>query len=584
MSTFEIREDFYLDDKPFKIISGAIHYFRVVPEYWEHRLTLLKNMGCNTVETYVAWNEHEAKEGQYDFSGGRDLRKFVQIAASLDLKVILRPSPYICAEYEFGGLPAWLLKDRNMRVRSTYRPFMEYVTRYYHKLFKEVNDLQITTGGPIILMQVENEFGGYSNDQEYLYQLADLMKENGVTVPLITSDGPWGDMLENGSIQDVALPTVNCGSKISEHFKRLEEFQNQKSPLMVMEYWIGWFDVWQDKEHHTTSIGDSVHSLKQILQQGSVNFYMFHGGTNFGFMNGSNYYEKLLPDTTSYDYDAPVNEYGETTEKYLAFKEVIAEYTNIAEVPIKPISRINPGVIKVENSVSLFNTIESISQKVDSTYPLTMENLDQNYGYVFYTSEIGKARSISDLRLINVADRAQIFINQQWLETKYDLEIEKSMEVALVENENQLGILVENMGRVNYSVKMDSQRKGINGGVVINGAFQTSWSQYSLDFENLDAIDFSGAAIPMSPTFSRFTFTLDSLGDTFIDMNAWGKGVVIVNGFNMGRYWNEGPQQKLYIPGPKLKVGENEIIIFETEGQSQTTILLTDRPDILNGL
>ncbi|WP_271492224.1 glycoside hydrolase family 35 protein [Enterococcus sp. 5H] len=584
MSTFEIREDFYLDGKPFKIISGAIHYFRVVPEYWEHRLTLLKNMGCNTVETYVAWNEHEAKEGQYDFSGGCDLRKFIQIAASLELKVILRPSPYICAEYEFGGLPAWLLKDRNMRVRSTYQPFMDYVTRYYHELFKEVRDLQITTGGPIILMQVENEFGGYSNDQEYLYQLATLMKENGVTVPLVTSDGPWGDMLENGSIQDIALPTVNCGSKIPEHFKRLEEFQNKKRPLMVMEYWIGWFDAWQDKEHHTTSIGDSVHSLKQILQRGSVNFYMFHGGTNFGFMNGSNYYEKLLPDTTSYDYDAPVNEYGETTEKYLAFKEVIAEYTKITEVPIKPILRINPGVIKIDNSVSLFNTIESISQKVDSTYPLTMEDLDQNYGYVFYTSEIGTARSISDLRLINVADRAQIFINQQWLETKYDLEIEKSMEVELVEKENQLGILVENMGRVNYSVKMDSQRKGISGGVVINGAFQTSWSQYSLDFENIDTIDFSGAVIPMSPTFSRFTFTLDSLGDTFIDMNAWGKGVVIVNGFTIGRYWKEGPQQKLYIPGPKLKLGENEIIIFETEGKSQTTILLTDRPDILNGL
>lgn len=585
MSNFAIREEFYLNEQPFKIISGAIHYFRVVPEYWEHRLKLLKNMGCNTVETYVAWNQHEPKKGQYVFSDALDLRRFIQLADSLGLKVILRPSPYICAEFEFGGLPAWLLKDRHMRVRSTYPPFMERVRLYYRELFKEVIDLQITSGGPIILMQVENEYGGYGSEKKYLQELVTMMKENGVTVPLVTSDGPWGDMLENGSLQESALPTVNCGSAIPEHFDRLAAFQQKKGPLMVMEYWIGWFDAWQDKKHHTTDVKSSVESLEEILKRGSVNFYMFHGGTNFGFMNGANYYGKLLPDTTSYDYDAPLNEYGEQTEKYKAFKEVIARYSDpILEEEIMPIPRIHSGEIQVKEEVSLFNTLDTLAKKIDSTYPLTMEDLDQNYGYTFYSSSIGAAREVNDFRLIDVADRAQIFINQTLIATKYDQEMEGNIVFTLTEPKNQLGILVENMGRVNYSVTMDQQRKGISGGIVVNGAFQTNWSQYSLSLEDPTLIDFSREWIPDTPTFSRFVFELEESGDTFIDMSKWGKGVVFVNGFNLGRYWNVGPQQKLYIPGPKLKIGVNELIIFETEGVSQRSIQLSSQPDHLNGI
>ena len=581
MGKFEIRDEFYLNDEPMKIISGAIHYFRVVPAYWRDRLEKLRLMGCNTVETYVPWNKHEPKQGEFDFSEGLDLRAFIQLAQEIGLYVILRPSPYICAEWEFGGLPYWLLSDATMKLRFDYPPLMEKIDHYFNHLFEQVNDLQVNDGGPILMMQVENEYGSFANDKNYLRKIAQMMLDKGVVVPLVTSDGPWGDMLANGSIPELALPTVNTGSGIKDAFKQLRTFHGSKRPLMVMEFWIGWFDAWGDEAHHTTNIEAASKELADILDEGSVNIYMFHGGTNFGFSSGSNYYEKLAPSVTSYDYDALLTEWGDITPKYEAFKKVIARYVDIPEFPLSTtILKKDFGEHQVNERVSLFETLETISDKVTSNYPLAMEQLNQGEGYVYYQSLLGKARKIEDLKLISVMDRAHLFINDKLECIQYDSEIGQKQSFSLEKTENKLGILVENMGRVNYSAKMNHQNKGMNDGVVINSALQSEWEMYSLPMNNLEKIDFSKQDIQGHPSFSRFWIHVDKVGDTFVDLEGWGKGFVVVNGFNIGRFWKVGPQKRLYLPGPLLHEGKNEIIVFESDGEVTDTISLKDTPDL----
>lgn len=580
-ASFAIREQFYLNNQAFKIISGAIHYFRVVPEYWRDRLEKLKALGCNTVETYVPWNMHEPQEGEYHFTGMYDLRKFIQTAGELGLYVILRPSPYICAEWEFGGLPFWLLRDGDMKLRFSYSPYIEKIDRYYERLFTEFKDLQIDQGGPIILMQVENEYGGYGNDKAYLYALGDIMRKHGATVPFVTSDGPWHDMLDNGSIQDQALATMNCGSNIKENFARLRAFHGEDKPLMVMEYWIGWFDAWGDEEHHTRDIESASLELSHILEEGSVNIYMFHGGTNFGFTSGANYYEKLAPDTTSYDYDALLTEWGDITPKYEAFQQVIGQYAELPEVKLSTVIQKKAyGELKVKDKVSLFSVLDDLVTPVFSPYPLTMEALNQSSGYILYKTNLGKNRHIEDFRLIGCTDRANVFINHKLQFTKYDLDMEEKETFDLVDRENELTVLVENMGRVNYSVKMNSQFKGIHGGVIVNGAFQSNWQHYSLPLDNLEGLDFSKDYISGTPAFYRFELEVDEAGDTFLDFTGWGKGVAFINRFNLGRFWEIGPQRKLYIPAPLLKIGVNELILFETEGKASDTITLDDTPGL----
>ncbi len=579
--SFEIKDEFYLEGKPFKVISGSIHYFRVVPEYWRDRLEKLRLLGCNTVETYVAWNKHEPNEGEYDFSGGNDLRRFIQIAQEVGLYVILRPAPYICAEWEFGGLPYWLLQDPKMKLRFSYGPFMEKIQRYFDQLLPQVTDLQITHGGPILMMQVENDYGSYANDKKYLRQMAQLMRDKGVVVPLVTSDGPWHDMLDNGTIPDIALPTINCGSDIKKWFDVLRKFHGTKKPLMVMEFWIGWFDAWGDEHHHTTSVEAAAKELRDILAEGSVNIYMFHGGTNFGFTSGANYYEKLAPDVTSYDYDALLTEWGDITPKYQAFQEIIAQYTELPEFALSTkIVKKAYGKLQAKDRVSLFSTLDKLAEPVKSPYPLSMEELNQATGYVYYKSAIGAPRHIEDFRLISCMDRANIFVNESLLMTQYDQEIGVSQKIELTAESNELGILVENMGRVNYSVKMNHQHKGIKDGVIVNGAYRADWEMYSLPMDNLEQVDFSGDYLSGQPSFTRFELEVDEVGDTFIELTGWGKGFVTVNGFNLGRFWEVGPQKRLYLPGPLLKSGKNEIIVFESDGKVGESITFFDQPDL----
>ena len=582
MSRFEIRDDFYLDGNSFKIISGAIHYFRVVPEYWQDRLEKLKAMGCNTVETYIPWNMHEPVKGQFCFEGMLDVVRFIQTAWELGLYMIVRPSPYICAEWEFGGLPGWLLAEDGMRLRVNYPPFLAHVAAYYKELLPRLTPLQIDNGGPIILMQVENEYGYYANDKTYMTAIRDMMTAHKVTVPLITSDGPTKESL-NGGVVDGILPTGNFGSRTKKRFDVLKEYTGDR-PLMCAEFWVGWFDHWGNGGHMTGNLEESVADLDMMLKLGHVNIYMFHGGTNFGFMNGSNYYDELTPDVTSYDYDALLTEDGQFTEKYRRYQEVIARYAEIPQVDYSnEIKRRDYGRLTSSDKVSLFAVLDCISTPVESPYTQCMEKLGQNYGYILYRSALDTEEDISGIRLWGAGDRANIFVEEKPAATLYDRELleEKQLDVSF-EKGACIDILVENMGRVNFGPRMEQQRKGIDHCVQINGHIHNHWRQYPLPLDHVDQIDFTRDYKEGLPGFYRFPFTVDEPADTFLDFEGWGKGCAFVNGFNIGRFWEIGPQKRLYIPGPLLKAGENEIIMFETEGKAGDGIYLKREPKLGN--
>ncbi|MBE5842923.1 MAG: beta-galactosidase [Butyrivibrio sp.] len=599
MGTFEVKDKFYLDGKKFKIISGAFHYFRTVPEYWKDRLLKLKAMGGNTVETYIPWNMHEPKKGEFCFEGMLDLEKFIKLTQEVGLKLILRPSPYICAEWEFGGLPAWLLKEDGMRLRVNYEPFMKAVEDYYDVLMPMITKYQITNGGNVILMQIENEYGYYANDKSYMQRIMDIMKKHGVNVPLITSDGPFPESL-NGGVLEGAHPTGNFGSRTKERFAVLQNYTNG-GPLMCAEFWVGWFDHWGNGGHMRGNLEESVKDLDDMLEMGNVNIYMFEGGTNFGFMNGSNYYDELTPDVTSYDYDAILTEDGRITEKYRRYKEVIAKYTEIpdvSELKEYEIKRASYGELKVQDKVSLFAVLDDISKKHSSVFPVSMEKLDQSYGYILYHSTLETEDAIAKIRLWETADRANILVDKKPLVTLYDLELNKEAEILsdeevakamalpldeqmkLSQRGKDLDILVENMGRVNFGPRMEHQRKGIGQCVQINGHMHNNWDIYTLPLDNVDKVDFNKGYIEGTPAFFKFTFEVDEPCDTFLDFEGWGKGCAFLNGFNLGRYWEIGPQKRLYIPAPLLKKGANEIIMFETEGKNKDSIVLRDEPDI----
>lgn len=576
--SFEIHRDFFLDGKPIKIISGAIHYFRVVPEYWEDRLLKLKAMGCNTVETYVPWNLHEAKKGSFCFDGILDLVGFLGLAQKLGLWAVVRPTPYICGEWEFGGLPAWLLKEDGMRLRCSYKPFLQHVEDYYKVLLPKLSPLQAENGGPILMMQVENEYGAYGNEKAYLEAIRDSMRAKGITVPLVTSDGPWSDFLESGSVEGVHT-TANFGSKAKEQFAILKKHV-PNGPLMCMEFWVGWFDAWGDEAHHTTSPKVCAEDLDELLSEGSVNIYMFHGGTNFGFTNGSNYYGRLMPDVSSYDYDAPLSECGDITPKFLEMQKVIAKHKGEEPAALpQNTKKCEYGSFPVTKKVSLFSVLEDLDEPCSSPWPLSMEKLDQNFGYMLYRSSLSGKKPIKKLKLMGAADRAQVFTDREKQLTIYDTELLKEFDLD-VEAPKQIDILVENMGRVNYGPHMESQRKGIDGSVQINGHGHAGWQMYRLpvDAQMLGKVSYDKQWRQGEPGFYMVNFNVDELGDSFLDLSGWGKGAVLLNGFQLGRFWEKGPQKRLYIPAPLLKIGENQLVIFETEGVAGDAISLKSEP------
>lgn len=596
MGHFKIQNDkLYLNGDEFRLIGGALHYFRVPRAYWRDRLEKLLMMGCNTVETIVPWNIHEPSPGVFDFEGNRDAAAFTRTAGELGIQVLLRPSPYTCGEWEFGGQPWWLLKDRSMRVRSCYPGYMDAVSRYYDELVPRLLDLQVTRGGPVLAMQVENEYGSYGMEKAYMEFLRDALRDRGVDVPLFTSDGPWDRLLLQGGVSGV-LQTGNFGSDAVKRLGFLERHQ-PGVPLICMEFWGGWFDAWGE-EHHRRDAEECGGIIEEIMERGGVNFYMFHGGTNFGFSTGANQKPNYTPFVTSYDYDAPLSEDGQLTPKFETYRGVIARYRDIPKLePSTVIRRVKPRRLGVRGRAALFDHLEGLSSPVESDYPLTMEDLDSGYGYVNYRLDVGGGALRSSLELVDWADRAQIFLDggllacldrrgTQHAPNVYSAEGEilkdGGIEVDLSEGAHVLDILVENLGRVNFGHSMNTQRKGIEGAVLLGGAAQGPITHYPLNFEDsregMGRIAWRAAGETGrrgsggGPLFHRFE--LDYRGepgefvDHFLDTAGWGKGFILVNGFNLGRFWDIGPQRTLYLPGCLLKEGENEIIVFESEGRA----------------
>lgn len=564
--TLKVAGDhFVLDEKPFRILSGAMHYFRVPREYWDDRLEKARLMGLNTIETYVAWNLHEPKPGEFHFEGNLDVEAFIRAAAQHGLKVILRPGPYICSEWDFGGLPAWLLKDPQMRVRCAYPPFLAAMDRFFEALLKPLLPLQYSSGGPIIMVQVENEYGSYGDDKVYLAHIRDSLRRIGIVEFLFTSDGEQGRNLKAGMLEGI-FATVNFDHAPEHAFKLLRKLQPD-GPLMCSEFWDGWFDHW--KLWHETRPAFRVAAIfERMLKAGaSVNLYMWHGGTNFGFMNGANHvFGKYLSIVNSYDYDAPLSEAGDITKKYHKLRKVISKF---APVPDEPLPAASPKLqieqVDITDGVSLWKALPVLSTPVPLANPEPMEYLDQNYGFIFYRTRLSGPQNGS-LSINGLRDRAQVFLNGKAIGVLRRNRPNQGLRVEVPEGGAQLDILVENMGRINFGPEL-IDRKGILGGVILNGHYVFDWEAFCLPLEDLSGLEFGKIEYPLNgPAFYRAEFLIDQPLDTFLKLPGWKKGVAWVNGFNLGRYWKVGPQQALYVPATVLKPGRNELTLFELHG------------------
>ncbi len=561
-------ESFLLDGKPFQIISGSMHYPRVPREYWRDRLRKLRSMGLNTLCTYCFWNLHEPERGQYDFSGNLDVAAYIKMAQEEGLWVLLRPGPYICSEWDFGGLPAWLLRTPDIRVRTTDPRFLKPAGEYLRRLGKEVAGLQIIHGGPILMVQVENEYGSFGHDHVYMGAIRRLIQEAGLQVTLYTSDGSGPSELEGGTLPGV-LSVVNFGAgDASREFANFAKFR-QNVPRMCGEYWVGWFDHWGE-QHHEVALDAVVRGLDWMLAQGiSVNLYMAHGGTSFGFMGGANFDKVYQPDISSYDYDSPLDEAGRPTEKFFGFRETIKKY--LPEGTQLP--RLAPPL--AELAIPRFGLRESarladlLGKPLHAEHPQTMEQLGQSYGFVLYRKNLEHATS-GKLEIDEARDYAVVWQGSKRLGTLDRRLGQKSLRVELAAGQ-PLEILVENMGRINFGPRMVDDRKGIVGRVTLNGEELTGWDQYSLPLDNLEHLRFS-STVRNAPAFYRGTFKLASVGDTFLDMRGWGKGYVWVNGHNLGRYWKVGPQQTMYVPAAWLNPGANTVIVFDLEPGGERSI------------
>lgn len=572
----EIRgEQFYLNGEEFQIHAGAIHYFRTLPEYWEDRLLKLKLAGFNTVETYVCWNMHEPQKGTFDFSGILDVERFLTMAQEIGLYAIVRPSPYICAEWDFGGLPAWLLKEPDIHVRCADPVYLAHVEDYFRELMPRLARHQIDRGGNVIMMQIENEYGSYGNDKVYLRAVERMMKENGVTVPLFTSDGACDAMLTGGTLPEV-LKVANFGSRTRESLGKLKEYDPGK-PLMCGEFWNGWFDHWEE-QHHTRKVAEVEEELKTFLDMGaSFSFYMFHGGTNFGFTAGANHDGKYEPTVTSYDDDALLNEWGDYTPKYHAVRKILHEAKNLPLEPLLASPALqNIGEVKLTQSASLLEQAETLGERCESVSVRTMEQLGQNSGMMLYRAHIAGPVEADSLTIDGLHDRAHVFLDGKLLGVIYRNDEEKKVARPEIPKEGAtLEILVEAMGRVNYGPELHD-RKGITGCVRMGNQQISHWEIFTLPLDNLDQLKFSDGVCAQKPAVLRGTFAASSKADCFVHLDGFTKGVVYVNGFNLGRYWKVGPQQSLYLPGVLLKE-ENEILVLELDGADTDTITITDK-------
>jgi len=570
--TFSLGDSvFLLDSKPFQIISGEMHYPRVPREAWRQRMRMAKAMGLNTISTYVFWNEQEPLKGKYDFTGNNDIAAFIKIAQEEGLWVILRPSPYVCAEWEFGGYPFWLQNEKGLQVRSKEPQYLEAYRNYIIEVGKHLSPLQINHGGNILMVQIENEYGSYGSDKSYLDLNRRYFVEAGFDGLLYTCD-PANDVA-NGHLPGL-LAAVNGEDDPIKVKEIIRKNNNGKGPFMLAEWYPAWFDWWGAK-HHTVPADDYVKRLDAVLAAGiSINMYMFHGGTTRGFMNGANLKENtgFEPQISSYDYDAPLDEAGNPTEKYTKFRAVILKHLpktdTIPNVPAKKAAIIIPDITFSKNC-SLFDLLP---KPTINENPLSFESLNQAFGYVLYRTET-QVNGNGILKIKGLRDYAIIFVNSKKIGVLDRRLNQDSILIDLPATKATIDILVENMGRINFGPYLLSNKKGITEEVTFNQKVLQNWKMYGLPFDNINEVHLINSKPSFDhPVLRKGSFTVTKIGDTYLDMSNWGKGCVWVNGHHLGRYWNIGPQQTVYLPAEWIKEGKNDIVVLELLKPEQTSL------------
>lgn len=554
------------DGQPHQVISGAIHYFRIDPSLWRDRLLRLRALGLNTVETYVAWNLHERTRGQFDFTGPRDLAAFVTLAGELGLDVIVRPGPYICAEWDFGGLPAHLLTEP-MDLRTSDPRYLAHVDRWLDAIVPVIAPLQATHGGPVVAVQVENEYGSFGSDKAYLEHVRAGLVARGIDVLLLTTDGGGADWQANGTLPGV-LTTATFGSRVEESFGHLRAVQPE-GPDTCMEYWHGWFDHWGE-EHHTRDAAEAAAVLEEMLARGaSVNLYMAHGGTNFGLWNGCNQADgKLQPTTTSYDYDAPVGEAGECGVKFEAFRAVITRHTGATPDAPPPLpARLQPAASGITAWAALLDHLDLFDEPVTSPHPAWQEDLGADHGLVHYRGSTWVPPEGRDLVLVDLHDRATVLVDGAYRATldRNDGEVRLPLLPRPDATPLDIDLVVENQGRTNFGPAV-GERKGL-GGVRLGDRWIHGWSSRAL---RIDADGWTDGVrwapdrpATQGPVLARTTVEVDAPADGFLALPGWGKGFVWLNGRLLGRYWEVGPQVTLYAPGAWWRAGTNEVVVCE---------------------
>jgi beta-galactosidase len=571
---------FLLDGRPFQMISGEMHYPRIPQEDWRARMKAAKAMGLNTIATYIFWNLHEPRKGEFNFKGNNNIAEFVKIAQEEGLWVVLRPSPYVCAEWEFGGYPYWLQNEDGLVVRSKETKYLNEYRNYIKEVGKQVANLQVNHGGNILMVQIENEYGCYGKDREYLEINRKLFIEAGFDGLLYTCDPP--SAMNNGHLPGL-LPAVNGLDKPDEVKKNVQANHNGKGPYFIAEWYPAWFDWWGEK-HHTVPSEQYAPHLDSVLAAGiSINMYMFHGGTTRSFMNGANFNDQnpYQPQISSYDYDAPLDEAGNATEKFMQFRKVIIKHLPTGEtLPDVPDKKPTIAVTAV-NLKEVIKLFDILPLPTFNPKPLTFEDLNQDYGFVLYRTTITNGKS-GWLKIKDLRDYGIIFINGQRVGILDRRLNQDSLHIDLLNGKITLDILVENMGRINFGSYLLKNKKGITEKVELNQQELIGWQMFSLPFENIDTLAIKGNTfVANAPVLRKGIFNLKNNGDTYLDMQKWGKGCVWVNGHHLGRYWEIGPQQTLYLPAEWLIKGQNEIVILELLKPEQTIVQGLEYP-ILN--
>lgn len=573
---------FLLNGEPFVVKAAELHYPRIPKPYWDQRIKLCKALGMNTICLYTFWNSHEPKEGEFDFTGQNDLREFVKLCQENDMKVILRPGPYVCAEWEMGGLPWWLLKKKDIKLRENDPYFLERVDIFQKAVADQVADLTIADGGPIIMVQVENEYGSYGADKEYVGNIRDMLRKNfGDDVTLFQCD--WSSNFTLNGLDDL-IWTMNfgTGANIDQQFAKLKELRPD-SPLMCSEFWSGWFDKW-GANHETRPAEDMIAGIDEMLSKGiSFSLYMTHGGTNWGHWAGANS-PGFAPDVTSYDYDAPISESGQTTPKYWELRKTLEKYYDGKKLPPVP-PTIKPIAIKKFNFDLVAPLFPNLPEPKSDKDIKTMEEYDQGFGSILYRTTLPALKNGGLLTINDPHDYAQIFVNGKYIGKLDRRNGEKALTLPSCDKGAQLDILVEAMGRINFG-RAIKDFKGITGNVTVTEDKDgypfvcdlKNWEVFNLEdtpefYESLEYFpigSFSAGDNGRLPIgVYKGTFNVNKPSDTFLNFETWGKGLVYVNGHPLGRIWEIGPQQTLYMPGCWLKKGENEIMVFDIVGPKE---------------